>query len=51
MAIAQIFIIVEHQMRKKADFYIYCSTTIKMSINHKSDRQIDVMECFSITIF
>ena len=50
MAICQIFIIVYHQMKKKADASISCSSTFKMAINHKPDRQMLFIECFIITI-
>ena len=46
MALRQIFIIVDHQMRKKADATMSFSSTFKMAINHKSDTQIAVIECF-----
>ena len=51
MTICHIFIIVDHQMMKKADLSMSCSSTSKMAINHKLDRQIAVMEYFIIAIF
>ena len=50
MEISRIFISVYQQLSKETAAYMYCSSTIKLLVNHWLDSRIAVLECKSIII-